>query len=1006
MPSSRCIPFLKQVAQTYYANERENLIDYCFVFPNKRCIDFFRYYLTESMGTDTPVMPAVLTISEMMADFSDSIEASRFEQLFIIYKEYCRLNGDSDALPSFDKFLYWGDILINDFNDVDRYLVDSHKLFVNLRDFKEISADYLTDEQREIIRRFWGEDHNENYNRRFWNHFPEKVTDGDPHGKFLKLWMVLDRLFCSFKKELSARGLCSSGMTVRNAVEKIGSLSAEEFYYRRYVFVGFNVLSIAEVSIFEKLKAKGLADFYWDYNSPAYRLEGNKAMRFLRKYVEEFRSLYPLPEEPMTDFPEITVTGVPSRAGMVKEAAETLTRWAADGTIANRSNAIDTAVVLPEENLFIPLVHSIPDEISKINVTMGFPLRQTTIASLMSKIISLHMRARIVKGEECFYYEDVRDLATNPILQAIAPEECTRIIDRLRKKRLYTVSASLLADRDATPADGLFGLDCLRCVFAPIVDDSDIEAVYTYCHNLVTGLLELLQSDSTDGDGAPALAENKIDIYFMQGYLTALEELKLAIDQWKIPMRELTFFKLLERALPSSSVRFTGEPLEGLQIMGVLETRALDFDNIIMLSMNERIFPRRHYTRSMIPDALRRGYGMATEDFQESIYAYYFYRLISRARQVEFLYDARTVGGKSNEISRYLAQLIYLYPEAHIRHRAASFANPTVTDSTITVQKSGEVMAKLDLFRSNAPEKLRRRLSASSINTYIDCPLNFYLQYVEGYRTDNEITDFMDSGTYGSVVHEVLQHIYMPPGKNGEQYIDSRFLDSYISSPHKIDPIITASINRLYNRMPDGDLTPLRGEARILGELIREFVVQILRADLKATPFIFMAAEEEISGTMRISPELEINIRQFIDRVDRVNPDSPSGSLIRLIDYKTGSDVIALKGLKDMFDGSSPTRQKAVLQLMFYCNAYSARHNYSGPIEPLVYLLKTIAVDGVRPITVNREEIIDYRQINGEFMDMFRAKISEIFDPSVPFTQATDDHACNFCNFREFCGKV
>ncbi len=979
-------PFLSRVADVYLANERGNLIDYCFVFPNKRSGVFFRHYLAKALEGSPLVMPGIMTISEMTADFSDMVEATRFEQLFILYNEYRKL---SDDVPTFDQFLFWGDMLLSDFNDVDRYLVDPHQLFVNVKRLREINSTYLTEDQLDVIRRYWGENRAEQDIDRFWSHIRPDAAEGDVQGKFLKLWEVLDPLFFNFKKQLEKHGLCTQGMYSRNAVERLRSMPSGELPFRRYIFVGFNVLSVSEIKIFELLKVRGIADFYWDFNSPAYALRGNKAVRFLENNVREFPSIYNTGEEPITEFPHITITGVPSRIGMVKAAGNVLAQWVKDNEITNPSNAIDTAVVLPEENLFIPMIHSVPTEITAINVTMGFPVRHTPIASFVSKIISMHIRARVIKGSDVlYYYEDVREVVTHPVLRAIAPEECDGILAAMTEKRLYNIPATLLTEK--WPATNY--------IFAPVLNQNDMEEVYGYCHRLVTSLLDAVKEHRDD----------KIEVYFMQGYLAALEELKQACDTWGISMKELTFFILLERAVASASINFAGEPLKGLQVMGVLETRALDFDNIIMLSMNERIFPRKHYTRSFIPDALRRGFGMATEDFQESIYAYYFYRLIARARNVSLFYDARTVGGKSSEISRYLSQLLYLFPAAKALHRMATFDNPEVKETPIVVPKKPDTLKRLDAFRAGASEK--RYLSASAINSYINCPLSFYLQYIEGINLDDEVMDYMDSSTYGTIVHQVAQWLYEREAKARnvkELFVDTQLIDKWLDNRQPLDSLIIESVNLNYNKLGEGNLTPLTGEAHILADIIKIFIRKMLEEDKKFTPFIFMKSEELIIDTMDIAPGLTVNIKQYIDRVDRVNISNPDGSVIRLIDYKTGGDNTVFTKIDQLFDNKITDRRKAVLQLMFYCNAYAKKHNYKGPIQPIIYLFKTISTKGITPIKYGKQDLLNYLDgdLNDEFMKRFNETIVDIFDPDKPFIQAPDEHSCQFCNFKAICGR-
>ncbi len=974
-------PFLKQVAEVYVEQEAENLLDYCFVFPNKRSSTFFSRYMRDAIGPRNVIMPEITTIAGFTSSFSRLVPATRVEQLFVLYDNYRRLSQD---IPDFDRFLFWGEMLISDFNDVDRYLVDPKLLFVNVKRLKEINANYLTEEQVEIITRYWGQDMEHYEPDRFWSHLGDDPTS--LQHKFLKLWEILLPLYEGYCRSLAERSLASEGMLLREAVSAVKDIPVGEMPFKRYIFVGFNVLSTAEVKIFERLKARGLADFYWDFNSPAFELPGNKGSRFMKRNIENFPSKYQVDVEPVTKLPEITITCVPSKVGMVKETGEILRRWIADGVIKPADPAPATAIVLPEEDLFIPLIHSVPAEITDLNVTMGFPLKFTPMASLLNAITVMQMRAADVRGERAYFHEDVKAILSHPLLQSIDVEACNTLLATLRKERMYTVPASFMTS-NLPEGPG--------AIFIPVTDISNPADVYDYTRRVVDYLL-----DSTVTEGKAA----RIERYFLESFSQSLDDLYAAMQEWNITMRESTFFHILRRALASAAVNFTGEPLKGLQIMGVLETRALDFDNIVILSMNERVFPRKHFTRSFIPDALRRAYHMSTVEFQESIYAYYFYRLISRARRVQLLYDGRTEGTRSGEMSRYLSQLLYLFPEAGITHRRKVFPAPRVGDEVIVIEKTPAIMERLEAFRLPEGED-RRFLSASSINTYINCPLSFYLKHVEGLDLDDEVTDYMDSSTMGTILHEVMEKLYKNlRGKADSVRITPEVID-HISRHVHIEPLVTRSINHRYLRKGEDCDDPLVGESLLIGRVMTTYVQMLLQSEKALTPFEFIDAEMEVIGRLEVAPGIEVNIRQVIDRVDRLNPDAPDGGRLRVVDYKTGNDKVTFTSMNDLFDNTKYDRRKAILQLLFYCNMLARKMNTDGPVSPVIYLFKTIATQGIVPISYNRKPLEDYRTVNDEFLARFRETVAQIFDPDVPFTQAPDDHACTFCNFKSVCGR-
>ncbi len=978
-------PFLKLVAEAYAIHERELLSDCCFVFPNKRSAVFFTSYLDKEMSGKTYISPALETISELVSEFSTSIDASRYEQLFILYNEYAKLSGE---VSDFDKFMFWGDMLLSDFNDVDRYMVDAEMLFTNVERLKEINSNYLTEEQLKAVKRYWGDERPGRYLEQFWSHIHYNEDDDASNGghkankKFLKLWEVLAPLYRNFRSKLREAGLSTSGMHYREAAERLRQCHNADLPYKRYIFCGFNVLSTSELSIFNSFKKLGAGDYYWDYNSPAFKIPQNKAGRFIEKNIRDFPSRYDIDNEEITSFPEINILGVPSNAGQTKAAGQFISDMIADGSITDRGNAINTAVVLPDENLFIPMIHSIPfgkDRIESLNVTMGFPMRLSPISALIHTIVSMQMKARMHKGELSFFHEDVRALLTTPSIYSVAPDECEQVFKEIAEKRLYMVPVSTLAA--SAPVYTL--------LFTPIGPKSGLEQVREY-------LMSVL--DFVENTIPPAESGNKLQIQFIDAYRQAVTALYDAAKLWKIDMRDLTFFQLAERTINSAKINFKGEPLRGLQIMGMLETRSLDFENVIVLSMNERIFPRKQYTRSFIPEALRRAYGMATADFQESIFAYYFYRLLSRARKVWLTYDARSVGGtRSSEMSRYLTQLLYLYPEASVKHKLATFRGLTFKSPEIRIDKTTHIMKLLERFTI---KNSGYNLSPSALNTYISCPLEFYLKYVRDYRVDNEVTDYMDSSTYGTILHEAAQNFYENLSHKGCKEITADTLKHYTrpENRHIIERIITQSINKNFNLLKDDKLdTPLVGEALVLGKVMLENIIVMLKAEIPYAPITFIGAEHELKSQFEVNQDLKINVRLFIDRIDEVN------GVRRFVDYKTGRDVLSASDVDSLFDSSIKDRPKGIMQLMFYCTYYRMITGDNQPVQPIIYQMRRLGVDGIKPITIGNIPVTDYHNFVDTYETKLRNLIEEIFNPHIPFTQAENEDACVLCEFKRIC---
>ena len=967
--------FLERVAQVYLLNEQKSISEFCFVFPNKRSGAFFGKYLSE-LSQNTFMMPHVATISDLISWFSKDVEASRFEQLFILYEVYRSISSEN---VDFNQFQFWGDMILNDFNDVDKYLVDAKQLFTNIKRLKEINSNYLTPEQVEIIKKYWGEDRSVESVEQFWSHLNNNYDSERPRDRFVKLWEVLYDIYEAFGKKLGELGLSYSGRIYRQTAENLSVISSESLPHKRYIFVGFNVLSTAEIKIFERLKDLGIADFYWDYNSPAYKHAHNKASRFLRRYVELFKSRYDLAEPPIECFPEINVIGVSSNVGQAKLTGQILLDLC-NNKLTTAENAINTAVVLPDENLFVPIVNSLPKEFSQVNITMGYPMRFTSASAFMRAVVSMHLRARKVKDQWVYFYEDVKDVLSQPLLRSFASNECNEICNYISANRVFNVSAEYL----------LTEYPHLKPLFTPVNDVNLADDVFKYALTLVDYVKESLSRMSRK--------KVTLDIMFLERYKQSLAMLSRLATQYDIKMEEHTFFHLIERAIASDTVNFVGEPLNGLQVMGVLETRALDFDNIILPSMNERIFPRKHYAKSFIPEALRRGYGMSTIEFQESIYAYYFYRLLSRSKKVYLLYDARTSGLSSGDMSRFLYQLKYLYPDESIKFQLADYDIYASKQRKIVVEKTPEIMAKLQEYCTPGSKK---SLSASVIKTYVHCPLQFYLQKIEGINVEDDVKEYMDDITYGNIVHEVVERIYT---EMKGQPITTKELDILANnSDDYLKKQITIVINKHYNRLGDNNTTPIYGEAEVLADIMLYTLKRLFEVEKTVAPIHFKSAEERVTLSYQVNDNLKVNFIQFIDRVDTATVNGKNQ--LRIVDYKTGSDKTE-SDFDKIFSSANSDNNGALLQLLIYCVLYAQDKNTDSPIQPILYKMRSLYTTPLAPIVIGKKEIYDYHDVKDEFLSRFHAVLEEIFDPDKPFVQTLNNDHCAFCPFKNVCGKT
>lgn len=986
--------FLRQVA-AHISESGRDLSNTSIIFPNRRSALFFNRCLRERM-TGPTFMPRMMSISYFTQQFCDSLLADETQLVMILYKVYCRVltaHGREQQIPDFDSFCFWGRILLKDFSDIDAYLCNPKDLFRNIKSVREISANYLTDEQKEVMAMLWGKQSVAADSDNFWRHISH---DGDPDGpsaRFINLWEILGELYDGFTDELAngQRPLAYSGLQSRRACECIMDMDKEDFNGRRFIFVGFNVLSTARIKIMKRLRDLGIADFYFD-NAPAL-LKGTGAGAMIDRLVE----MFPMPDgfscDPGPDNKDIEIISCPSAVAQTKAMGRILEDmkecWTDGDNTDISQKLLGSAVVFADESLLMPALYSIPPSVPMINITMGLPFNATPFAGLMSSLISMHLRSYQVRGVTQYFYKDVTDLLMQPYINLIAPDEASRISKEIFDSRLYNVDASWLVDNFRS----------LDFIFTPIVDQTDISSIRSYISNLITRFSEAFRRKAGD------TGKKYYELEILEGYRKAVEDICRYVELYGIRMHERTFLQMIERTVASGRLNFAGEPLKGLQFMGMMDTRCIDFDNVIMMSMNEKMFPRRNYNPSLIPATLRAAYMLPTREHEEASYAYQFLRLVSRARKTRLLFDSRA-GESAGEMSRYLSQLIYLHPELNIKVTNLIMERSVEKSESIVIEKTPEVMAELRQFYQGG----QKRLSASALKCYMKCPLQFYLQYVRGIRVNEAHMDFIDASSYGSAIHAVVQKIY-EPFKN--KLVTPRNIDEMLKAEElhgNIERLALESLDRIYYRRRYASrLNAMPGEGQVTAKIITRYIVEMLRREKEYAPFVFLGAEvgEREAFVWHINDKYSLNFTMSIDRIDRLaKGETDDEDYLRFIDYKTGSDSIVAPSLDYIF---SDHYSGGIFQLLLYSHAY-ARNGFKGKIQPVIYKFMTMATDGIPPVTFDKEPLLDYRQVDNEgdtFYRRFENLIDRIFEDKneFPFVQTPDDNDCTFCPFAQLCDR-
>ena len=986
-------PFLKQVARHYYSIG--DIQKRCFIFPNRRSMIFFRKYLCEEVaayGKVPMVAPQMISINDFFSRLCGMTASGRVRLLVELYECYCRLNPKAEPL---DEFIFWGDVLLGDFNDVDKYLVDPEQLFRNISDYKELQDDYtyLTETQKEAI-------------NAFIRHFKDdsgKLTvnidtdDADVKGRFLLIWNLMLPLYDEFVKTLLEKGMAYEGMVYRRLVEKLGeddvvSVMHEVFPREEsFVFVGLNALNECEKTVLRKLRNASLAEFCWDWSGDLIRDPQNRSSFFMSDNVKEFPQSFLIDPDGLV-LPEFKVLSIASSVGQAKRLPDILRQIADKQTDGDMSmvgsleeEGTDCAIVLPDENLHKPVLNSIPEDIADINVTMGLPLKSSSLYVMMSDLASVQLHAVRKKERWHFYHKHLWDLFSSEIFRSAADDQTIEIVAQIKRDAKYYV-----------PADELSGTPLLDALFKPVITDpkvrskEQIDSFARYQMGVLKTVAPYLSKD-------PALA---LELEYAKEYYQSIS----IIRQISLDILPVTYVRLLNQLLGNVSVPFKGEPLKGLQIMGPLETRALDFRNLVIMSANEGVFPRRSVSSSFIPPELRKGFGLPTYEYQDAVWAYYFYRMVSRAENVWMLVDSRTEGLKSGEESRYIKQLEYHF-NVPLKRYVVRYENMTAAQIPL-IQKTREDVDKIKA----------TVLSATTLQNYLACPAKFYYNTVKGLSLEEEVAESLDYGMFGTVFHDVMRALYTSPSAMTEDFFFDHKGENEAALTDKIVRVSRDYIRQWLGREADikakvkaeiaSQLNALEisGRNLVVADVIVRYVVKTLLRDLEQLEAEGQDSFEILGREIKVSGEFNgQRLKGFIDRLDSFRPDQA-----RVVDYKTGK---VLKDDEDIQDGNAEAiadkifaqdvaeRPKIALQFYIYDLLVQSRPEVQGrEIYNCVY--STSGLFTKAPMTVPR---------NQTFFDAVSERLGklleEMYDLSVPFRRTEDAKVCQYCDFKTICGR-
>lgn len=955
-------PFLQLVAHDLYTKIGNDLSRTVLIFPNKRANLFFNEYLAEE--SDQPIWsPAAMSISDLLQKLSVQKAGDPIRLVCELYKVF---KEEIESRETLDDFYFWGELLISDFDDVDKNMVDADKLFSNLQDLKNLMDDYefLDEEQEEAIRQF------------FQNFSIERRTELKE--KFISLWDKLGIIYHRYREKLAELGIAYEGMLYRNVIEQ---LDTDRLKYDKYVFVGFNVLNKVEKEFFQKLQKAGKAMFYWDYDLfYTQRISKHEAGEFIKRNLIDFPN--ELPESYFDIFRK------PKKIRYISASTENaqarfLPEWV-KATQTHTTQIVsekENAIVLCNEALLLPVLHSIPQDVQNVNITMGFPLAQTPVYSFINAAMELQTNGyRPDTGR--FTYEAVSKILKHPYTRQLS-DHATRLERELTKtNRFYPLPSELKKD------------DFLTILFTP---QSNIRELCDYLLRLIKSISILYRKEGEYDDIFNQLYRESI----FQSHLK-INRLYSLIESGELSVRTDTLKRLITKVLTASNIPFHGEPAIGLQIMGVLETRNLDFRNLIMLSLNEGQLPKAGGESSFIPYNLRKAFGMTTIEHKNAVYAYYFYRLIQRAENITLLYNTSSDGLNRGEESRFMLQLLVEGPHEITREYLEAGQSPQNT-LEIQIEKTPEILRRLyRAYDTAQPESVI--LSPSALNTYLDCRLRFYYRYVAGLKTPDEVSAEIDSALFGTIFHLSAQLAYTDLTANGKM-IQREDLERLLRDEIKLQGYVDQAFKQELFKVAPEEKPEYNGVQLINSKVIVSYLKQLLRNDLQYTPFEMVAMEKKVSEKITIQTALGPLTLRLGGTIDRM--DAKEGTL-RIVDYKTGGSPKIPANIEQLFTPSE-TRPNYIFQTFLYAAIMSRKQPLM--VAPALLYIHRAASESYSPVIEMGEPrkpkipVNNFAFFEDEFRERLQALLEEIFDEKELFTQTEDIKKCAYCDFKAICKR-
>ena len=955
--------FLEYVAEDMLAKWGTDMSRIVVVFPNKRAALFMNEYMARMAGK--PMWsPAYTTISELFGKHSEYVVGDSIKLVCDLHKSFVKCTGIDETL---DHFYGWGQLLLTDFDDIDKNMADADKIFCNLKDIHELDdLSYLTDEQRELLKRF------------FANFSHDQETELKK--RFLSLWSHFGDIYHDYNQRLRNQGIGYEGAIYR----EVATRKDIELEYDTYIFVGFNLLQKVEQELFANLKKAGKAHFYWDFdtyymprNNSAYT---NAAGKYIAMYLEDFPN-------------ELDVCSAdiyqnmrrPKDVSFVMASTENIQARYASQWLREEGRCLagrKTAVVMCDEAILAPIIQSLPPEADKVNITSGFPLGMTPIASFVSLLLDTYTSGIAGKGT-CYRAQYASKLLRHAYTRYIS-DKANDVYATIKEQHLvYPDQATLTMNGEDQG---------LALLFKTI----NIGNVHLLHH--VETIIKLIGVNAKDTEDA-FLQES---VFRMYTIINRLEQLAANGD---MDVDINTLRRLIKQLIAAATIPFHGEPVVGIQIMGVLETRNLDFKHLLLLSCNEGNMPKGVNDSSFIPYAIRKAHGLTTIDNKVAIYSYYFHRLLQRAEDITIVYNNTTDNGHTGEMSRFMLQMM-VDGQQKIKHYNLLADNSPIAHKPKSVSKAGSIKEKLDGMKS---------LSPSAINRYIKCPLMFFYQYVASIKEPDCEDDVVDNRMFGNIFHKSAQLIYDDIMSHNNGRIEKASIQKYLNTKGLLESIVDRAFNEELFKVKNSMRSPYYNGLHLINrKVLIEYLRQLLHSDQRTAPFEMLALEDAVYTQIAFETE-ENNVRKIriggiIDRLDRVTDARTGVSTIRVVDYKTGIQATRkIKEIEEIFSDMNISQKHSdyYLQAILYSLIVDNSTKYNKQkdcVSPALLFVKQASKENYDPVLeIDSQKIANVREYKVEFEQHLKEVLHDIFNTNLPFTPTTDNTRCDKCAYRRIC---